>query len=147
YKVVYKVHEWTCDNHGKHTKTLQVGDPSQKLTTLHMLRTHRQMEESTSPNTSLADSIAPKDSGKLDYVGAFCVTSGIGLDELCAKYEADQDDYTVIMIKGLADRLAEAFAEKLHEKIRKEYWGYVPTEKLSQDELIREKYQGIRPAP
>ena len=147
YKVVDKVHEWTCDNHGKHTKTLQVGDPSQKLTTLHMLRTQRQMEESTSPNPSLADFIAPKESGKLDYVGAFCVTSGIGLDELCAKYEADQDDYTVIMIKGLADRLAEAFAEKLHEKIRKEYWGYVPTEKLSQDELIREKYQGIRPAP
>ena len=147
YKVVDKVHEWTCDNHGKHTKTLQVGNPSEKLATLHMLRTQRQMEEASSPNPSLADFIAPKDTGRLDYVGAFCVTSGIGLDELCAKYEADQDDYNVIMIKGLADRLAEAFAEKLHEKIRKEYWGYVPTEKLSHEELVREKYQGIRPAP
>jgi 5-methyltetrahydrofolate--homocysteine methyltransferase len=146
YKVVDKVHEWTCETHGKHSKTLKVGN-TEKLTTLHMLRSQRQMEEATSPNPCLADFVAPKESGKTDYVGAFCVTAGIGLDELCEKYAADQDDYTVIMIKGLADRLAEAFAEKLHEKVRKEYWGYVPTEKLSQEELVREKYQGIRPAP
>jgi 5-methyltetrahydrofolate--homocysteine methyltransferase len=105
------------------------------------------MDEATSANPSLADFVAPKDSGKVDYVGAFCVTSGIGLDELCKKYEKEQDDYSLIIVKSLADRLAEAFAERLHQKVRKEYWGYVPTEDISTQELVKEKYQGIRPAP
>ena len=80
-------------------------------------------------------------------MGAFCVTAGIGLEELSKKYEALHDDYNQIMVKALADRLAEAFAERLHEKVRKEYWAHNPTEALSQEDLIREKYQGIRPAP
>jgi 5-methyltetrahydrofolate--homocysteine methyltransferase len=147
YAVEDKVHEWNCDNHGKHSKTLQVGNTSKIQEILHMLRSQRQMEEASSPNASLADFVAPKESGKTDYVGAFCVTTGIGLDELCKKYELDQDDYNLIMVKSLADRLAEAFAETLHMRVRKEYWGYVPTETLSQEELVREKYQGIRPAP
>lgn len=147
YAVENKVHEWVCDNHGKHSKTLQVGNTNQKLATLHMLRSQRQMEEVTSPNASLADFVAPKETGRGDYIGAFCVTSGIGLEELSKIYEAQLDDYNAIMVKALADRLAEAFAEKLHEKVRKEYWGYAPTESLSQTDLVREKYQGIRPAP
>lgn len=147
YAVEDKVHEWTCDKHGKHSKTLQVGNPETLQTKLHMLRSQRQMEEAGSPNPALSDFVAPKESGKIDYMGAFCVTTGIGLEELAKKFEQDQDDYNHIMVKSLADRLAEAFAECLHEKVRKEYWGYVPTEALSRDEMIREKYQGIRPAP
>ncbi len=147
YSVEDKVHEWTCDKHGKHQKILQVGNENKCLATLHMLRTQRQMDEATSANPSLADFIAPKESGKLDYIGAFCVTSGIGLDELCKKYELAHDDYNLIMIKSLADRLAEAFAERLHQKMRKEYWGYVPTEDISTSDLVKENYQGIRPAP
>ena len=147
YSVEDKVHEWTCEKHGKHSKTLQVGNQSKVQETLYMLRSQRQMEEATSPNPSLSDFIAPKESGKTDYIGAFCVTSGIGLEELSKRYEDDQDDYNLIMLKSLADRLAEAFAERLHEKVRKEYWGYNPTEFLSKEELVKEKYQGIRPAP
>ncbi len=147
YAVEDKVHEWTCDKHGKHSKTLQVGNPETLQTKLHMLRSQRQMEEAGSPNPALSDYVAPKESGKVDYMGAFCVTTGIGLEELAKKFEQDQDDYNHIMVKSLADRLAEAFAECLHEKVRKEYWGYVPTEALSREEIIREKYQGIRPAP
>ncbi len=147
YTVEDKVHEWTCDTHGKHSKTLQVGNPSKKLATLHMLRSQRQMEEANSPNPSLSDFVAPKETGKTDYVGAFCVTAGIGLDELSTRFEREQDDYSNIMAKSLADRLAEATAEYLHEKVRKEYWGYSPTERFSKEELVKEIYQGIRPAP
>lgn len=147
YAVEDKVHEWTCDKHGKHSKTLQVGNETKTQAVLHMLRSQRQMEEASSANASLADFVAPKSSGKVDYMGAFCVTTGIGLDELSKKFEKEGDDYNAIMVKSLADRLAEAFAERLHEKVRKEYWGYVPTESLSSEDLIREKYQGIRPAP
>jgi 5-methyltetrahydrofolate--homocysteine methyltransferase len=147
YAVEDKVHEWTCEKHGKHQKVLQVGNDTKVTEKLFMLRTQRQMEEVSSPNPSLSDFVAPKESGKVDYVGAFCVTTGIGLEELSKKFELDHDDYNQIMVKSLADRLAEAFAEYLHLKVRKEYWGYVPTESLSSEELIREKYQGIRPAP
>ena len=104
-----------------------------------MLRSQRQMEEAGSPNPALSDFVAPKESGKVDYMGAFCVTTGIGLEELAKKFELDQDDYNHIMVKSLADRLAEAFAECLHEKVRKEYWGYVPTETLSPEKIIPEK--------
>jgi 5-methyltetrahydrofolate--homocysteine methyltransferase len=98
-------------------------------------------------NLCLADFVAPKDSGVPDYVGAFAVTAGIGVDEAVRAYEAKHDDYHAIMIKALADRLAEAFTELLHERVRKEYWGYAADEALSPPELIAEKYQGIRPAP
>jgi 5-methyltetrahydrofolate--homocysteine methyltransferase len=98
------------------------------------------------PNLCLADFIAPRDSGKTDYIGAFAVTAGIGIEERIAAFEKNHDDYSSIMIKALADRLAEAFTELLHERVRKEFWGYAPAEKLTLEELILEKYQGIRPA-
>jgi len=99
------------------------------------------------PNIALADFIAPKDSGLADYMGAFCVTTGFGTQEKAAEFEAAQDDYNAILVKALADRLAEAFAEKLHEVVRTEVWGYAPNEKLNNEALIKEQYQGIRPAP
>ena len=111
--------------------------------------TLRQQSQKTAgaPNIALADFIAPKDSGKTDYMGAFCVTTGFGVDECAAEFETNLDDYNSIMVKALADRLAEAFAEYLHEKVRKEIWGYASKEVLSPDDLIEEKYKGIRPAP
>ncbi|ROH92246.1 methionine synthase [Chryseobacterium cucumeris] len=96
---------------------------------------------------ALSDFIAPQSSGKTDYVGAFCVTTGFGTDELSAEYEKAHDDYNSIMVKALADRFAEAYAEFLHKKVRTEYWGYANQENLSNEELIAEKYKGIRPAP
>jgi 5-methyltetrahydrofolate--homocysteine methyltransferase len=147
YVVEDKIHEWNCEKHGKHQKVLPVGNKSKIAASLHMLRSQRQMEESTSANPSLADFITPKELGRVDYMGAFCVTTGIGLEELSKKYQEAQDDYSLILLKALADRLAEAFAERLHQKVRKEYWGYAPTENLSNIDLIKETYQGIRPAP
>lgn len=96
---------------------------------------------------ALSDFIAPQNSGKTDYVGAFCVTTGFGTDELSEEYEKANDDYNAIMVKALADRFAEAYAEFLHKKVRTEYWGYANQENLSNEELIAEKYKGIRPAP
>ena len=96
---------------------------------------------------ALSDFIAPKTSGKQDYIGAFAVTTGFGTDELAKKYEADHDDYNAIMVKALADRFAEAFAEYLHKKVRTEFWGYSSDENLENEDLISEKYIGIRPAP
>jgi 5-methyltetrahydrofolate--homocysteine methyltransferase len=111
--------------------------------------TLRQQSQKTkgAPNIALSDFIAPKDTGKTDYMGAFCVTTGFGVDEKAAEFEAQHDDYNSIMVKALADRLAEAFAEFLHLKVRKEIWGYAAEETLGNDELIKEKYAGIRPAP
>jgi len=107
----------------------------------------RQQEEigDNKPNRSLADFVAPADTGITDYIGAFAVTAGIGADMLVARYEADYDDYHAIMVKALADRLAEAFAEYLHSRARKE-WGYGTGERLSNDDLLHERYRGIRPA-
>ena len=99
------------------------------------------------PDFCLADFIAPKDSGVQDWVGGFAVTAGIGIDEHVARFEAGHDDYSSILLKALADRLAEAFAERLHERVRKEFWGYQPDEALDNDTLIAEGYRGIRPAP
>ncbi len=99
------------------------------------------------PNFALSDFVAPKESGIQDYVGCFCVTTGFGTKQLAEAFEADHDDYNSIMIKALADRLAEAFAEYLHKKVRKEDWGYATEETLSNEELIKEEYKGIRPAP
>ncbi|OCA69802.1 methionine synthase [Chryseobacterium artocarpi] len=96
---------------------------------------------------ALSDFIAPQNSGKTDYMGAFCVTTGFGTDELSSEYEKANDDYNSIMVKALADRFAEAYAEFLHKKVRTEYWGYAVQEELSNEELIAEKYKGIRPAP
>ncbi|MEA9393025.1 methionine synthase [Acerihabitans sp. TG2] len=115
------------------------------LAVSHHLR--QQTEKSDFANYCLADFVAPKTSGKADYLGAFAVTGGLEEDALAAAYDARQDDYNKIMVKSLSDRLAEAFAEYLHERVRKVYWGYAANENLSNDELIRENYQGIRPAP
>jgi 5-methyltetrahydrofolate--homocysteine methyltransferase len=119
---------------------------SDVLTTLHHLRQQNQKPPGR-PNQCLADFIAPKDTGLKDYIGAFAVTTGIGIDEHVQRFEADHDDYHSIMLKALADRLAEAFAERLHEKVRKEHWGYSADETLDNKDLIKEQYKGIRPAP
>jgi len=115
------------------------------LTTIHTLRQQLAKPEAQ-PNLALADYVAPKESGRTDHVGAFAVTAGIGLDELCRLFDKDHDDYNSIMAKALADRLAEAFAEYLHKRAREE-WGYGKSERLTHDDLIRERYRGIRPAP
>ncbi|MGB5259544.1 MAG: methionine synthase [Gammaproteobacteria bacterium] len=116
------------------------------LTVLHTLRqqlSHRRERA----NLALADYIAPQESGAEDYIGAFAVTTGIGIEDKIAEFEADHDDYNSILLKALADRLAEAFAERMHERVRQEFWGYAPAESLSNAELVKEEYRGIRPAP
>jgi 5-methyltetrahydrofolate--homocysteine methyltransferase len=120
-----------------------------RTTVLKRIHTLRQQAEKAKgePYYALSDFIAPKASGVPDYWGGFAVTAGIGCDELVAKYEADHDDYNSIMAKAIADRLAEAIAEKMHELVRKDYWGYAKEEHLESEDLIKEKYQGIRPAP
>ncbi|MCB9106201.1 MAG: methionine synthase [Anaerolineales bacterium] len=119
---------------------------SEVLTVFHTLR--QQSDKGASrPCYALADFIAPLESGKCDYLGCFAVTAGIGVDALVARYEAEHDDYSAIMVKALADRLAEALAEFMHEQVRKVYWGYAPDEDLDNEALIKEKYRGIRPAP
>ena len=112
----------------------------------HFLRQQANREGSSEPCRSLIDFIAPKATGLRDHIGAFAVTSGIGLKELCDKFRAENDDYNAIMAEALADRLAEAFAECLHKRVRDE-WGYGRDENLTSAELIQEKYRGIRPAP
>jgi 5-methyltetrahydrofolate--homocysteine methyltransferase len=119
---------------------------SEVLTTFHFLRQQMQKRRQA-PNQCLADFIAPKASGLNDHIGAFAVTAGIGIETKLAEFEADHDDYHAILLKALADRLAEAFAERMHERVRKEFWGYAPGENLSNEELVREEYRGIRPAP
>ncbi|MDO7874823.1 methionine synthase [Hymenobacter sp. ASUV-10] len=99
------------------------------------------------PNIAFSDFLAPKETGRQDYMGGFAVTTGIGIEKLIEQYEADHDDYSSIMVKALADRLAEAFAERLHQRVREEFWGYAAGENLSGEDLIQEKYQGVRPAP
>ena len=120
------------------------GEPS--FATFHFLRQQNKKAQNL-PNFCLADFIAPESAGRQDYMGMFAVTAGLGIEKLLAKYKELQDDYSDIMVKALADRLAEAFAECLHAKVRRELWGYVTDEKLNNDELITEKYVGIRPAP
>jgi 5-methyltetrahydrofolate--homocysteine methyltransferase len=121
------------------------------IATFHSIR-----QQSKKPagqyNVALADFVAPKSAassevGKQDYIGSFALTTGIGIDEHVARFEADHDDYSAIMLKALADRLAEAFAELMHKKVRKEIWGYAKDEDLKNEDLIKEEYAGIRPAP
>jgi 5-methyltetrahydrofolate--homocysteine methyltransferase len=116
---------------------------------LEKFLTLRQQSQKTkgAPNIALSDFILPKESGIEDYMGTFCVTTGFGVDEWAAEFEAALDDYNSIMVKALADRFAEAFAEYLHEKVRKDFWGYDREESLTNEELIKENYKGIRPAP
>ena len=117
-----------------------------ELVRFHFLRQQIKKRDGR-PNFCLADFVAPADSGVADYLGAFAVTAGIGIEERVAAFEAAHDDYSAILLKALADRLAEAFAERLHERVRREFWGYAPDEALENAELIRERYRGIRPAP
>ncbi len=116
------------------------------LTVIHTLRQQNQKPPGRH-NLALADFVAPKESDVKDYIGGFAVTAGLGIDTFVAGYEKKHDDYNSILIKALADRLAEAFAEYLHERVRKEFWGYASDETLANDDLIKEKYRGIRPAP
>ena len=116
------------------------------LTMFHNLRQQGQHREGI-PNKSLGDFIAPKETGLADYIGAFAVTAGLGSGEKIAEFKADLDDYSAILLESVADRLAEAFAERMHQRVRKEFWGFQPEETWDNDDLIAEKYQGIRPAP
>jgi 5-methyltetrahydrofolate--homocysteine methyltransferase len=125
---------------------IEVIDEDGSIYLIHQLR-QQQEKGQNQPNYSLADFIAPKASGKTDALGAFAVTTGIGIDERVKKFEAAHDDYSAIMLKALADRLAEAFAELMHEKLRRDHWGYAPDEDLQNTDLVKEKYRGIRPAP
>jgi len=113
---------------------------------LHHLR-QQKPKPAGQPHFALSDFIAPRDSGVKDWIGSFAVTTGIGLDEKVREFEARHDDYSSIMLKALADRLAEALAERMHERTRREFWGYAPEERFTNDQLVREEYRGIRPAP
>jgi 5-methyltetrahydrofolate--homocysteine methyltransferase len=126
--------------------TQATAEQTNNLVTIHTLRQQAEKGKGE-PYYALSDFIAPKETGIKDYFGGFAVTTGHGCDELAAEFERDYDDYNSIMTKALADRLAEAFAEKLHEMVRKDYWGYANEEELDKESLIKEKYQGIRPAP
>jgi 5-methyltetrahydrofolate--homocysteine methyltransferase len=127
----------------------QINDDDIELPSGERFFTLRQQSQKTKGalNIALADFIAPKEKGKQDYIGAFCVSTGFGVDKKASEFEREHDDYNSIMIKALGDRLAEAFAEYLHEKIRKEIWGYASDENLENNQLIKEEYKGIRPAP
>jgi 5-methyltetrahydrofolate--homocysteine methyltransferase len=118
----------------------------EKITKLHFLR-NQEAKKSSIPNLSFADYILPESSGKIDYIGLFAVTAGIGIEEWVKHYEDELDDYRSFMLKILADRFAEAFAERLHERVRKEFWGYTKEEDISIAGMLREEYRGIRPAP
>lgn len=126
---------------------IELFDNGQPLAKLHQIRQQIDKTNNDGPLLSLADFIAPKSCGKDDYMGAFVVTAGIGADELAKHYENQGDDYSAIMVKSLADRLAEAFAERLHQRVRTEFWGYADNESLDNKQLIQERYRGIRPAP
>lgn len=123
-------------------------DDSRQAEQVHLHHIRQQMDKKRGGyNQCLSDYVAPRNSGKADYIGGFAVCAGFGIDEHIARFEAEHDDYHSIMLKALADRLAEAFAERLHELVRKDYWGYAPDETLDNEALIAEKYRGIRPAP
>src|SRR5262245_34036380 len=137
---------WPADTQGDDIVLYTDETRAKRLGALHTLRQQVARERDT-PNLALADFVAPKDSGKPDHVGAFVVTAGLGEDEIAARFKADKDDYNAILLSALADRLAEAFAERLHQRVRKEFWAYAPDENFSNDQLIAESYRGIRPAP
>ncbi|HET9467610.1 MAG TPA: vitamin B12 dependent-methionine synthase activation domain-containing protein, partial [Vicinamibacterales bacterium] len=135
---------WPANSDGDDIVLYTDDTRSSELLRFNMLRQQEALP-SGQPNRSLADFVAPRSSGVADYIGAFAVTAGLGADELVKRYEKQHDDYRAIMVKALADRLAEAFAEYLHARVRRE-WGYGATEVLTTDDLINEKYRGIRPA-
>jgi 5-methyltetrahydrofolate--homocysteine methyltransferase len=119
---------------------------TEPFSSLHFLRNQEKKADGV-PNLSFADFIAPQSSGKVDYIGLFAVTAGVGIEKWVKHYEDSLDDYSSFMLKILADRFAEAFAERLHERVRKEFWGYAADENISFAEMLKEEYQGVRPAP
>jgi 5-methyltetrahydrofolate--homocysteine methyltransferase len=119
----------------------------EKIATFHTLRQQMVRRDDKRPNIALSDFVAPADTKVPDYIGAFVVTTGIGEDEKAEEFKKKNDDYNAILVKALADRLAEAFAERMHQRVRKEFWAYEPDEALTNEDLIAEKYRGIRPAP
>ncbi|MDX5441898.1 MAG: methionine synthase [Alteromonadaceae bacterium] len=137
---------WPANRRGDDIVVYTDESRTEELTTLHHLR---QQDEKApgKPMMALSDFVAPEDSHVGDYVGGFAVTTGIGVDELTKEFKDAHDDYSAIMVQALADRLAEAFAERMHERVRKEFWGYATDEQLANDDLIKERYHGIRPAP
>ncbi len=137
---------WPANSIGDDIELYADETRSKRLAVLHTLR-QQLAREPGRPNLALADFVAPKNSGIPDYIGGFTVTAGIGEEDVARRFERANDDYSKIMIKALADRLAEAYAEALHEKVRRELWAYAPDEKLSNEQLIAEDYAGIRPAP
>ncbi|MEM7366810.1 MAG: vitamin B12 dependent-methionine synthase activation domain-containing protein, partial [Pseudomonadota bacterium] len=137
---------WPAASEGDDILIYEDESRSSVRTRLHHLRQQTD-KPNGQPNFCLSDYIAPASSGLADYIGGFVVTAGIGVDAMVAEFEDAKDDYNAILLKAIADRLAEAFAERLHERIRREFWGYANTETLTNDDLIRERYQGIRPAP
>ncbi len=138
---------WPANSAGDDDIALFAGeDPETQIATLYTLR-QQIARESGRANTALADFVAPKESGRADYIGGFAVTAGIGEEALAARFAGEHDDYSKIMLKALADRLAEAFAEHLHARVRREFWGYAKDETLTPAELIAEAYRGVRPAP
>ena len=140
---------WPANSVGDDIEVYTDDSRTKVLTTLHSLRQQmvRDPNQNDRANLALADFIAPKDSGVADYIGGFAVTAGIGVEKKVAEFEKDHDDYNAILFKALADRLAESFAERMHERVRREFWAYAPDEKLTNEDLIAEKYRGIRPAP
>ncbi|MBK6980194.1 MAG: methionine synthase [Betaproteobacteria bacterium] len=137
---------WPANSVGDDIEIYADESRSRVLMTWHNLRQQNE-KPSGNPNQCLADFVAPKDSGVPDWLGAFAVTAGTGIEAKVSEFEAKQDDFSAILLKALADRLAEAFAEHLHQRVRTEYWGYAAGERLSGEELVAEKYAGIRPAP
>jgi 5-methyltetrahydrofolate--homocysteine methyltransferase len=137
---------WPANSLGDDIELYADDRRTKRIAVLHTLR-QQMARDGSRANLALADFVAPKETGFADYVGSFAVTAGIGEEEMARRFERANDDYSKIMIKALADRLAEAFAEALHEKVRRELWAYAPGEKLSNEQLIAEDYAGIRPAP
>ena len=137
---------WPANSVGDSIEVYTDASRSGVAKTFHYLRQQNE-KPAGNPNQSLADFVAPKSSGHADFIGAFAVTAGLGCEERAVAYAAANDDYNAIMIKALADRLAEAFAEHLHWQVRREYWGYAQDEALGNADMIAEKYTGIRPAP
>ncbi len=137
---------WPANSVGDDIELYTDESRTKVLAMLHTLR-QQMARDGDKSNLALADFIAPKNSGRADYIGGFAVTAGIGEEDVARRFERANDDYSKIMVKALADRLAEAFAEALHAKVRRELWGYAPGETLSNEQLIAEDYAGIRPAP
>jgi len=136
---------WPANSVGDDIEVYAASGSGNKLGTFHTLRQQEEREDST--YYALSDFIASKESGVTDYIGAFAVSAGFGCEEVCKQLRKENDDYKGIMIEAIADRLAEAFAEMLHHKMRTELWGYAPEEQLTPDDMLKTKYQGIRPAP